>query len=256
MTKSLFIVAHPDDETIFFGNSVTKLSDDGYSVYVLSLTDGENGFVHHEAEDGRVSRVDRNSAPSLGEARGSEFIAACRILGVTESFSLGLPDGGVGAEHSDQVAAFIRQFEPDIIYTFDPTGTSVHPDHQACFYLSLYAVITIERPINLYHVQKPAEMVQSMDEWSYTNTAGHAPAGISGFNERILQAAGQYLDQAKLINYFQRIGFLAAPESHAEVRPQWDDFGSQTVFSEPRVEKLYRDELEQYRLLIEPESSR
>lgn len=249
--KLLFITAHPDDETIFFGNCISKLSEEGNEVHILSLTRGERGFIHKELDDGRVIRHTRNNDEDLGNKRSQEFQDACTILGATKAWALNLPDGEVGAEHHAIVDTFVTDLKPNEIYTFDPTGTSVHADHQACFFLSLHAAMTSSTATKLYCPQKPAGLVRSMDEWSRTNLAkeDYGLKLITGYKQRILEAAGQYKDQSKLIGYFERIGFLTADEEVCEVKIEWNDYLDATEFSEERVKKLYVNELDQYALL-------
>jgi len=246
--KVLFILAHPDDETIFFGNCITKLSEDGNEVHVLSLTNGERGFVHQQLDDGRVVRYVRNNDENLGNKRNQEFYDACQSLGATKAWALGLPDGGVGAEHHTVLDTFVAELMPEEIYTFDPTGTSVHADHQACFFLSLHAAMAAPKTVRLYCPQKPAALVRSMDEWSRTNLEdkNNESEVITGNEQRILEAAAKYKDQSKLIGYFKRIGFLTASEELCAVEVKWQDYHSVTEFSEKRVEELYVRELGQY----------
>lgn len=68
-TDALIVVAHPDDETLFFGGLIQAKP---YRWHVVCVTDG-NG-------DGR------------GEQRSFEYITACKKLGVTHPIQLKFPD--------------------------------------------------------------------------------------------------------------------------------------------------------------------
>jgi N-acetylglucosamine malate deacetylase 1 len=103
--------AHPDDVELTCGGTVSKLADLGYSVGVVALTAGELGTR------GTV------------EMRRREFKEAARILGVSATRLLALPDGGLAADHEQkqEVIRVIREFQPQIVLA--PYWKDRHPDH-------------------------------------------------------------------------------------------------------------------------------
>ncbi|KAL4426171.1 hypothetical protein ABPG77_007453 [Micractinium sp. CCAP 211/92] len=120
-SPALLVVAHPDDESMFFAPLILELTvRRGLRVALLCLSTG--------------------NADGLGRVRSKELYRACSILGVEpEDVVLvddaRLPDGmhqhwqpEAVAEH---VAQAVQRFRPSQVYTFDGGGVSGHPNHLA-----------------------------------------------------------------------------------------------------------------------------
>jgi LmbE family N-acetylglucosaminyl deacetylase len=251
--RYLFIVPHQDDETIFFGNSISDAAAKGAEVHVACLTGGEaanlqkveNGKI--VVKSGQTIKLKHNlPQEDLKHQRQMEFEQACKNLGVKYTHTLDLPDGGLSAQHVTDVSALIQAVQPVKVFTFDPTGASVHADHQACFYLSLCALIGDKHTTTLYFVQKPRKYITVMDEWSYTIARETFKRSVRGVPQAIRAAADCYKTQSALMNYFLSIDFFFAPEFHTKVSLKWHDFSKRIRFSEQRVEDLYFRELPQY----------
>jgi LmbE family N-acetylglucosaminyl deacetylase len=109
----LFVVAHPDDETIFFGASIAALASSGARVDVVCVT-GDFG------------------TPAYSAIREAEFRTACWQLG-TRPQMLGLRDCR-GALPLDAVqsalAIALRHREYDAVYTHGVWGEYGHPHHR------------------------------------------------------------------------------------------------------------------------------
>ncbi len=67
------IVAHPDDECYAFGGALALAAKHGIETNVICLTDGQAAS----------NRGDAASAAALGQMRRAEFLASCKVLGVT-----------------------------------------------------------------------------------------------------------------------------------------------------------------------------
>uniref|UniRef100_A0A0N4U5Q3 N-acetylglucosaminylphosphatidylinositol deacetylase n=1 Tax=Dracunculus medinensis TaxID=318479 RepID=A0A0N4U5Q3_DRAME len=119
--RALFIIAHPDDESMFFAPTIIGLRQSGSSVYLLCITVGDH--------DG------------LGQKRKIELSHAVNILGISvnnlmimnyESFR----DGFVSWNReklADIILRHIQILDVDTVVTFDGRGVSSHPNHIACF---------------------------------------------------------------------------------------------------------------------------
>ena len=84
--KSLLLVhAHPDDETINNGVTMTKYAREGTKVTLVTCTRGEEGEVLIESLANLASSRD----DKLGEHRIGELADAMRELGVTDHRFLG-----------------------------------------------------------------------------------------------------------------------------------------------------------------------
>lgn len=116
MTRVLVVVAHPDDEVIFFGGTIARHREAGASVDVACATS--------------------EFAPAtLGAARRGELRHACRLLGA-RAILLPLADAPGGLDRS-ALAASLRDLvadEPDVVYTHGPWGEYGHRHHtDACW---------------------------------------------------------------------------------------------------------------------------
>lgn len=146
--KILVILAHPDDPEFFCGASIARWTRAGHQVVYWLLTCGDKGTS------------DRNLSPdSLCCLRQDEQRAAAARLGVHEVHFLGYPDGYLvpDLELRKEVTRIIRQVQPDILVTCDPTTLFVgenrlnHPDHRACGQVVLDAVFPAARD-HLYFI--------------------------------------------------------------------------------------------------------
>jgi N-acetylglucosamine malate deacetylase 2 len=122
----LLSFAHPDDESVLAGGVACKYADRGDHVVLSTATRGESG----KAGDPPVCRQEELAAVREGELR-----EAARILGVSHVALLGHKDRELATAPPEQVreqlVRLIRQHRPQVVVTFDPNGTNLHPDHVA-----------------------------------------------------------------------------------------------------------------------------
>ncbi|EDV94882.1 N-acetylglucosaminyl-phosphatidylinositol de-N-acetylase [Drosophila grimshawi] len=124
MGRMLLVIAHPDDECMFFGPLIYSLTQrDGCQVYVLCLSNG-----NYEQQS---------------QLRREELFRACKRLGIDESNVIlvnatNLPDDPNVEWRPDAVASFIlhtvESLDIQAIFTFDRDGVSSHPNHCAVYY--------------------------------------------------------------------------------------------------------------------------
>lgn len=116
------VVAHPDDESLFFGPTVRLLLRERgqQGVFVLSLSSG--------------------NFDGLGPQRIREIVAACGVLGVparnvTVIEHPQLQDGPQQHWPPEAVAwvveDYCRRYGVTVVVTFDAWGVSGHPNHRA-----------------------------------------------------------------------------------------------------------------------------
>ena len=120
----LAVGAHPDD--IEFGCPVTLKSfiKQGYEVYYVVATNGENGF--------KVKSM--SSAERIAIRRKEAYIAAGKV-GAKKVYFLGFKDGFL--DYTEQLrkklTLLIKALQPEIIFSFDPANldfTSVNLQHR------------------------------------------------------------------------------------------------------------------------------
>ena len=115
---ALFFGAHPDDVELTSGGLAARLAAHGHAVGIVDLTRGELGTR------GDVATRER-------EAR-----EAASRLGVAHRESLGLPDGKVDSDESEQleaVVACLRTHRPALVVA--PDRHDEHPDHVEASFL-------------------------------------------------------------------------------------------------------------------------
>lgn len=121
MIDALCVGAHPDDVEIGMGGAVASMVDQGYSVVLCDLTDGEP------------------TPRGTRDMRMAEAAEAARILGVRR-VTLTQPNRYLAdtVEARMQLAEVIRELKPK--WLFSPHPIDAHPDH-----LAAAAIVTAAR---------------------------------------------------------------------------------------------------------------
>ena len=116
--RVMIIGAHPDDADIGAGCLAIKLIEKGAQVKFVSITDGRMG--HH-----------RLNPDETAKTRRAETLEAAKRFGLVGYDIYGEPDCGLdpSLKLRQYVAAEIRKFEPDYIFTH--RTCDYHPDHRA-----------------------------------------------------------------------------------------------------------------------------
>jgi LmbE family N-acetylglucosaminyl deacetylase len=126
LRRLLLVFAHPDDESVFAAGLACLPVDGGGAAALCTATPGEHGKLG----DPPLCPRER-----LGAVRQSELMAACRELGIGSVRVLGYPDRALAAAPADtirrQIVEIIRATRPQVVVTFDPNGSNLHPDHVA-----------------------------------------------------------------------------------------------------------------------------
>ncbi|KAI7890954.1 putative N-acetylglucosaminyl-phosphatidylinositol deacetylase [Mucor mucedo] len=137
----LIVIAHPDDECMFFGPTLTSLSTlTKAKVHVLCLSTG--------------------NADGLGALRKKELVKSCQILGVPASRVKSLDHPGLqdGMKNkwdltivSQSIGEYAVKQKIDTVITFDGQGVSGHANHIAAYHGSkLYAA---KHGLRLYRLE-------------------------------------------------------------------------------------------------------
>lgn len=117
--NALLVVAHPDDESMFFAPTLLYLASEGHNVHVLCLSTG--------------------NADGKGNIRKEEFYRACAILKVPlqQVQILDHPKLHDGFDKPWDIQLLakivkeeIRMGAIDLVITFDNYGVSGHPNHR------------------------------------------------------------------------------------------------------------------------------
>lgn len=123
----LILAAHPDDETLGCGATISKLSNEGHNIQLLTFTDGV----------GSRKTGEENRNPKLQQISD--------ILGISQFNSGDFPDNAMDSIPLLDVCKFIESnvnYQPDTIFTHFIGDLNI--DHQ----IVTRAALTVFRPQN------------------------------------------------------------------------------------------------------------
>lgn len=133
----LCVFAHPDDETCTMGGLMLLARRNGQRVICLTATRGESG----------VQDESKWPAERLPQIRSRELAEALGTLGQgIQHHFLDYVDGQCSEVDpggaASKIAGYIRQYQPDSVFSFGPDGFTGHPDHRA---VSSWAQVGLEQ---------------------------------------------------------------------------------------------------------------
>lgn len=149
--RLLGVFAHPDDEVFCAGGTLARYGGQGAETMVVSATRGEAGQIRDATVGTRAT---------IAAVREAELHRACRLLGVKQTRCLEYRDGTLAEvpteELAAQLAAVMKEFDPDVVITFGEDGAYGHPDHIAISAATTLAVRQVAAPdLRLFHSHFP-----------------------------------------------------------------------------------------------------
>lgn len=154
MNKILVIAAHPDDEVLGMGGTISKLTNEGAEVYLLIVTDGSTS--QYRGDDNLQMIIDEKKKETLNCAN---------TLGIKEIYYGNLPDMKLDSiphiEINHVIEYYIDKIQPHTVFTH--FWGDVNADHQNVYKSTLVAVRPVIGQIvkRLYCYQVP-----SSTEWT------------------------------------------------------------------------------------------
>jgi LmbE family N-acetylglucosaminyl deacetylase len=250
--------AHPDDEVIGTGGTMSRYVDAGEEVVVITATDGAEGEIHNYQDPDSLR-------PRLPEMRAEEIANALSILGVKHHQFLGYRDSGMMGTEANQhpdsfwVADFmeatgrlvrmIRRYRPEVMVIYDPFGGYGHPDHinvhrigmAAFFGVGDHGRFPLEDgeqawvPAKLYWTTWPRSRVQRMAEmWQ-------ASGELDGAEYELMQQSGTPDEEVSVwvdvVDYLDRKE--QALRAHRSQIPE--DWGFLRIPAEERPEMMGKE---------------
>lgn len=164
----LFVLAHPDDESMFFGPLISEILKHSGRISIAMCTDGGLGGI-----------------PAVRKAEMEELCAFYKI----QVFFLGRPDGTL-RKTEDIIRALeviYTETQSECVVTFDEKGVSGHLDHISCHEIvralgeklripEIYSLLTVNLfdkyvlPVCLYfYVKKTDFIIKSTVQDSFAN---------------------------------------------------------------------------------------
>lgn len=141
MTTLLFCFAHPDDESFSGAGTAMRYAAAGERIALVTATLGQRG----KCGDPPICQPEE-----LEQVRERELRDAAAIIGFDELHLLGYRDKELAEAPPDAMrealVAIIRRYRPSVVFTFDPNGFNVHPDHVAISRFTSEAIAAARDP--------------------------------------------------------------------------------------------------------------
>jgi len=142
--RILLVIAHPDDECLFFGPMLLGMLRASPSSLEDSIqADNETEtHSHHTGPDVHILCLSSGDYRKQGNERKAEFLRSCQRLGIIDSHVTliehsKLPDGPsfTWNKHlvKDIVLRHVEQLGVDTVVSFDRHGVSGHANHAAIY---------------------------------------------------------------------------------------------------------------------------
>lgn len=139
---ALLIIAHPDDECMFFTPVVRNLIEANWQVQLLCITSG--------------------NADGLGSVRRSELEKSCALLGIKSckihDDEKAFPDSMTTIWNINDLSEVIvdyidKESDIDMVITFDSQGISGHTNHKDACLATRLALGALDEPIELLELE-------------------------------------------------------------------------------------------------------
>jgi LmbE family N-acetylglucosaminyl deacetylase len=167
--RLLFVLAHPDDESMGTGGTIARHVRAGVEVHLVCLTRGGAGWG---------GRPPGRRPEELPQIRTEELHRAATVLGLTSTELWDYPDGGVPscnqAEITQRIREQVRLLRPDVVVGWGSDGGYFHPDHIACGACTDEALAGAGVP--LYHFALNPDI--AADYRRLVSMSGHDPAEL------------------------------------------------------------------------------
>lgn len=194
----MLLHAHPDDEILCTGGSISAWLNAGHQVTIVTATLGEEGEVFDPA----LEKLRAHATDTLGEYRRTELAKALQVIGQGNNRLSWAPLGGEGAWRdsgmppegspldsrclvrnveaaSENMAQLVATHSPDIVLSYDQKGGYGHPDHRACYRLLRAALA--EQPVAtgfFGHTLSGARRCEEASPELVRDISQHVPAHI------------------------------------------------------------------------------
>lgn len=159
--RVLLIIAHPDDEAMFFVPGIKAFQKGGVDVALLCLTNG--------------------NAYGQGRLRETELRKSCAVLGISSVDVLDEEDSMTVrwdiASVAGKIESYLKDRSFDVIMTFDKNGISGHVNHRdTCSSVLAYFENSLSKdpssPQHLLMLESPPLMLKYLGPFSQLYEAG------------------------------------------------------------------------------------
>jgi len=167
--KILVIAAHPDDEVLGMGGTITKYVKNGDSVKIIIMATGIFSRRSSNNTNSNTYEVDEKILKKMSKQVQNlqkDAIKSSKIMGVKDIEFLNFPDNEMdkksNLEITKKIEHVISKFKPDIVFTHSQHDVNI--DHRIIY----DATITATRPFSKFKVKEVISFeVPSSTEWYF-----------------------------------------------------------------------------------------
>jgi len=167
--KILVIAAHPDDEVLGMGGTITKYVKNGDSVKIIIMATGIFSRRSSNNTNCNTYEVDEKILKKMSKQVQNlqkDAIKSSKIMGVKDIEFLNFPDNEMdkksNLEITKKIEHVISKFKPDIVFTHSQHDVNI--DHRIIY----DATITATRPFSKFKVKEVISFeVPSSTEWYF-----------------------------------------------------------------------------------------
>ena len=188
INKAIFIVAHPDDETLGCGGTIIKLLKQNIKIKLLIMTDGISS---------------RNDSENMLNKRKNQAITAIKKLGIKDYKFFDFPDNSMDTVPILSIAKSIENeifsFKPDTVFTH--FKDDLNQDHKIVSQATLIAT----RPPSFDFIKKMFFILKPLQVLIELSNSFHPNLFIEISNEIKLKIAVLKLYKTELKNSSSKI---------------------------------------------------
>ncbi|MFH9426956.1 PIG-L family deacetylase [Streptomyces sp. NPDC017615] len=168
--------AHPDDEATGTGGVLARYAAEGIRTVLVTCTDGRCGDGPGGVKPGEPG----HDPAAVALMRRHELEASCEVLGVSDLETLDYADSGMTGwpsndapgsfwrtpveEGAARLAELMREYQPDVVVTYDENGFYGHPDHIQAHRITMAALELTDLTPKVYWTTAPRSMMARFGE--------------------------------------------------------------------------------------------
>lgn len=194
--RTLWVVAHPDDEVLGGGGTLARLAENGVENYVIFMTNGEGS---------------RSSSAEKIDERKACMNNALDLLNIKDFWQFDFPDNEMDTvpilDVVKKIESISQRLNPSYVFTHSRSDLNV--DHQVV----ATASVTAHRPAHTQTTGVLAFEILSSTEWSFDSHKTFKPnyfVNITDQLEKKKQAMRCYNNELRAFPHPRTIGAIEA----------------------------------------------
>lgn len=167
--KALVIAAHPDDEVLGMGGTITKYAKAGHEIKIIIMATGIFSRRSSSYRNSTFYNTDKKTTDKMEKQvheLQKDAIRAAKVMGVKNIEFMDFPDNEMdkisSLEITKRIESAIMNFRPDVVFTHSQNDVNI--DHRMIY----DSTITATRPLSKFKVKEVISFeVPSSTEWYF-----------------------------------------------------------------------------------------